>query len=458
LNTTPDFLFASADASGHYFGRRAASMAASIALHAAVVAALVLLPRDWSLYVSPRPYADADVKEESRPERFVLYYQPPELPAISPAAPDQADQPIDPDVLAMQRMVSLPEVPTLNQTRVYLPDAPPQSQEKVEAENVVIVNPEPEPEPVRRVAPKSFTAPAPRKTERAVIEADTPVLQATAPGPLIPATTSALVDLPDAPPRPATGPEAAQPESAPAATAQGTEVDPLAKSSATVAVVTPNPAAGKPPASSAEADFRVGPPGPRNPAGTGLGSVEGAVTSVPNLAVSAAGPPRASSPPPPGSALPSRRPVTTPYRTLLSVALRPGLRRLPGPVEAAFGPRDVYVYLLETRLEGRRGPDWTMWFADVAETQPGRPPLFRPPVPMIAISVAELLAASPAEGKTVLVRGIVRRSGQFEAAEQQEDDTRSRLARLLRATPFLPATRNGADTDVDVVIEARGVR
>jgi hypothetical protein len=99
-----------------------------------------------------------------------------------------------------------------------------------------------------------------------------------------------------------------------------------------------------------------------------------------------------------------------------------------------------------------------MWFADVAETQPGRPPLFRPPVPMIAISVAELLAASPAEGKTVLVRGIVRRSGQFEAAEQQEDDTRSRLARLLRATPFLPATRNGADTDVDVVIEARGVR
>lgn len=459
MNTTPDFLFAFAAASGHDRGRRTASLAASFALHAALLTAFAFLPKDWSLYVSPRPYADLK-EEDSRPERFVLYYQPPALPPITPANPDDASQPVDPDVLAAQRMVSVPEVPTLNQTRVYLPDAPPapREPEKLEAENVVIVNPEPEPEPVRRVAPKAFTVPVQRRTETALIEADNSMPPAAARGPIVSATTSALVNLPDAPPRQATAPEPAGQAPPAEMVAQGTAVDAQAKAIATVAVVSPNPAAGAPPAASAEADFRAGPPGPRDPAAKGLGAVDGAVAGVPNLAVSAAGPPRSSSPPPPGSALPSRRPLTTPYRTLLSVALRPGLRRLPAAVEAVFGPRDVYVYLVETRVEGRRGPDCTLWFADLAETPPGRPPMFRPPVPMTPIAVAELLAPAAGEGKTVLVRGIVRSSGQFEAAEQQDDEAKSRVARVLRATPFLPATRNGADTDVEVVIEVRGVR
>lgn len=453
MNTTPDSLFASADASGEYVARRAASFAASAALHATVIAALAVLPRDWSLYVTPRPYEAAE--DETRQERFVLYYQAPELPAIAPATADDHSPP-DPDVLAVQRMVSLPEVPTLNQTRVYLPEAPPRSEEKIEAENVIVVNPQPEPEPVRRVAPKAFTVPVTRKVERAVIEADAATPLAPAQGPLVPSPTSALVNLPDAPPRPATAPEPAKEAAVSAPIAQGAEVEPSVKASAAVAVVTPNPISGRAPASSAEADFRVGPPGVRDPAGKGVGSVDGAVTSVPNLAVSAAKPPAPSSAAP--AAVPYRRPIAAPARTLLSVALRPGMRRLPPPVEALFGPRDVYVYLLETRAEGRRGPDWTLWFAEIAESPPGRAPLFRPPVPMNPIPVAGLLAPVATDGKTVHVRGVVRRSGQFEVMGEVGDQASGRVASVLRGTPFLPANRNGVATDVDVVIEVKGAR
>jgi hypothetical protein len=451
-------VFAAADAENDQGSRRAASFAASLAIHAAVIAALAVLPRDWSLYVTPHPY---DLVEEEFPrERFVLYYQPPELPPIAPAEAADDDAPLEPDVMAVQRMISVPEIPTLNQTRVYLPEAPPVSEEKVEAENVIVVNPEPEPEPVRRVAPKAFVAPAPRTVERAVIDSTAPMPEAVIQGPIVTPTTAALVDLPDAPPRPASVPELAKETAttAPAPTPAGTAIDPQAKASATVAVVTPSPAAGRMPVASAEADFRVGPPGARETSGKGLGSVDGAVTSVPNLAVSAAKPSPAASPEPSASAAANRGPIVAPTRTLLSVALRPGLRRLPTPVEQVFAKRDVYVYLIETRSEGRRGPDWTIWFAEVDSPPPGRPPLVRPPVPVTPISVNGLLATVKADGRTLHLRGVIRRSGEFETTPGVEDETKIRIAGALRATPFLPANRNGVATDVDVVVEVQGAR
>jgi hypothetical protein len=134
------------------------------------------------------------------------------------------------------------------------------------------------------------------------------------------------------------------------------------------------------------------------------------------------------------------------------------MRRLPPAVEEVFAKRDVYVYLLETRADGRRGPDWTIWFADIAVAPLGRPPLVRPPVPAKPIPVSGLLAAVRTDGRTIHLRGVIRRSGEFEAAAAAGDEAKDRVAGVLRDTPFLPANRNGVATDVDVVIEVQGVK
>ena len=77
---------------------------------------------------------------------------------------------------------------------------------------------------------------------------------------------------------------------------------------------------------------------------------------------------------------------------------------------------------------------------------------------MIPILVDGLLSPVPADGKTLHVRGIVRRSGQFDVMADADDEAKNRVSRVLRATPFLPANKNGVATDVDVVIEVKGAR
>ncbi len=427
---------------------RKGSLLLSAILHAALVFGLRYLPERLSIYLDP----PRQVAMEPDREKYILYYTPDQLPAITPAQASESATPAVPDALAVQALESVADTPTDNQTRVYLPETPPEVQPELDVANLIVIPQQ----PLRRTPARAYVPPAPKSAPKELISIPDPPAQLTPPSGLLqPSTTLALSNLPDAP-RP---PEPAEP--APGQVSSEPSTTP-AEASATVAVVSPKPSAASPekmPTSSAEASFRVGPPVPRDPNATGLAGVDGAAAAVPNLAIAqpkgrpSPGSPSASATAP---VAPVPRPTPPPVRTMASVAMRPGARRLPGQVEAVFGPRSVYVVLLETKIRNVRGADWTLWFSETDDAPAAQMSLIRPPVPMLPIPAWPLGAESSAAKRyPVYLKGVIRKAGTFEASAAPAEERSDKAAAMLKEAQFLPASKNGAPIDVDVMVQVQ---
>lgn len=231
--------------------------------------------------------------------------------------------------------------------------------------------------------------------------------------------------------------------------------------SATLAILSPNPAdTGPPPGplgNRADAVQLGGVPGGSKSGGEGGGTG----STVPGLTIrgenggnrptmmAAAPKPMPASTVTPTRSTPLPPPVST---TTVSVPQWPNARRVPRAVEAVFPDRPVYVTVL--RPPGGL-PDWILWFSDTLPASPGVRVFMRPPVPrQMEWEPRPELAAAPAE--TIWLKARLTKEGilsSISSSERKDRQTVATIAKSLGQWLFSPAVRNGVVVEADVLIE-----
>lgn len=231
--------------------------------------------------------------------------------------------------------------------------------------------------------------------------------------------------------------------------------------SATLAILSPNPAdTGPPPGplgNRADAVQLGGVPGGSKSGGEGGGKG----LTVPGLTIqgenggnrptmTAAAPnPMPASAVTPTRPTPLPPPVNTPT---VSVPQWPNARRVPRTVEAVFPDRPVYVTVL--RPPGGL-PDWILWFSDTSPVSPGVRVFMRPPVPrQMEWEARPELAAAGAE--TIWLKARLTKEGTLSSispSEKKDQQTVATIAKSLEQWLFSPAVRNGVVVEADVLIE-----
>lgn len=426
-----------------------------------VIAHVMLLGTLWVLPDLPAARPKRTVLEEFKPQpgrRLIWYQFKKELPAVKPLQQiGQSAEPRGAIRTLQQPIVAASPRPASREQFVWHEAPKIEVREDLKAPNIVV--------PARPV-PRAFRAPAPaRKQPEVPALSGLPTeLLKTTDTPSLTATTGVLTHV-DRPRKafvaPAsqgspqgTGTIALDVDSAPVP-----GVNDASGSVASLAIVGLRPAdklEGPPPEGSRGGAFSralsVGPPS--SGAGTGSG------LPVPDLmigagknpggAVSGSKKPGAIGQPAPAEIIYNET-YTGGSRTALSIPLRPGIRKIPPAIEARFRERLLYTIVIPMpRLPSYTG-DWVVWFGEAQAASSGLPRM-QAPVPVRKVDT--LATGRMVEG-AVRIAASIRKDGRLERIEVLSGDPV--LAGLgvedLKKWDFLPAYRDGATVDVDVVFE-----
>lgn len=409
------------------------------------------------------PLAKYNVKIVPVKDTKLIWYVQDQLPEISPRPVVKTETP-PVEQRAPKLILAMPKTPQTGKQFVWRPSPQIQVQPDLNVPNILAVEnkaapPPPKPEPKKFVAPP---APKPAPTQQAGLMEAPKVAQPTQVGAnsVIPARP---VDIAAPKPKlfvpppgsPAAGAGGGKPAEMPEAPALGT-----GPASVAVAAVGLRPVAVpevRIPESSRPAAISAGPE-----SGKEGGGRAGAVV-VPDLTV------QGSAPKPnvvvPAPKAPRQEPTPADWATntapgdsramarrMLSAGLRPGARVVPNAVESKFRQRVVYTTSFETAEAGRT-VEWIVWFAE-AKPAPDTPfGSVRPPVPW---KKQDAGASSSAPVGNVQLAALILRDGSLASisvlkGREKNDD--GAMQSYVSRWEFLPAVRNGAAFDVEVLLD-----
>ena len=141
----------------------------------------------------------------------------------------------------------------------------------------------------------------------------------------------------------------------------------------------------------------------------------------------------------------------------LSIPLRPSSRMIPPAVEGRLQGRNVYTIVIPMEHMPTYTGDWIIWFAD-RERTPGTTPLVRAPVPFRKLEpiVFDQPTQIDRNGERIQFAATLGKNGKLDGISLLTKATPSVQRAVLQdlsSWEFQPATRDGVQMDVDLVLE-----
>lgn len=186
------------------------------------------------------------------------------------------------------------------------------------------------------------------------------------------------------------------------------------------------------------------------------GEADTADLTVPGLSIHQPKPPPPEPPPAPSAThevLYAERVRSMPAATL-SVPLRPSNRMVPPEVNARFPGRSVYAIVIPMEHMASYSGDWIMWFAD-RESKRGETPVVRAPVPFRKLEAVDPPAGARS-GARIQLAATLGRNGRLDGVAlltRSSPAVERAVLQDLSSWEFHPATRDGEQVEVDVVLE-----